>query len=110
MLLKHKLIPRVSEESNHFSLLTPIAKVLLPPYEARPVPKLRAGLLCSNWLICAGKDIKRQDRTPETSLVHLRELYFTADSLSDYLIALHSTFQKPAQLSDVFRAACARTC
>lgn len=108
MLLRHKLVPWVSEESNHFSLLTPTAQVLFPT-EARPIPRPRAELLRSNWLSCAGKDVKRQDRTPELSLVYLRDSYFTGDSLSDYLIALHSSFEKLAQLSDVFRAACART-
>lgn len=54
-------------------------------------------MLCSNCLSYAGKDVKRQDRTPEPSLVYLREPQFTGDSLSDYLSALHSNFQKPAQ-------------
>lgn len=78
-------------------------KVLLPCCEAKPIPKPRAGLLCSDWLSYTGKDVKKQDRTPEPSLVYLREPYWCQ---SFWLLNCSPLkLSEPAQLSDVFRAA-----
>lgn len=76
MLLKQKFTHHVSEDE--VKLFSP-ANTQPSPCKTRAGTEPEAVLLCSNWLIPAGKDTNRQDATPSPSLVYFREVYFTGD-------------------------------